>query len=350
MYKLSEIKIGPETSIRQALQVIDTGAMKIALVVDDQERLIGTITDGDIRRGLLKGLGMEDMIKDIYNPEPLVASINDTRDKIIELAISKRIHQVPLLDENYRPVRLVEIDQLLEGEKYANSVVLMAGGQGLRLRPLTNDTPKPMLKLGGKPILETVIESFKKNGFSNFYISLNYKGEQIKEYFGDGSGMDVNIRYLEEDSKMGTAGALSLIKEKQSLPILVMNGDILTGVNFENLLKFHQKGAASATMCIREYGMEVPFGVVGLNQSNIVSIEEKPVQHFFVNAGIYVLNPEVMDLIPANQVTDMTMIFEKLVQQKKTILSFPIREYWMDIGKPEDFKKAEADYQKYFNG
>ena len=324
--------------------------MKIALVVGDKDRLIGTITDGDIRRGLLKGLGMEDVILDIYNPNPIVAGIDDKKEKIIALAVENRIYQIPLVNEFFQVVKLAEIDHLLKREKYANSVVLMAGGQGLRLRPMTNDTPKPMLLVGGKPILETVIRSFRDNGFTNFYISLNYLGEQIKDYFGDGSSLDVNISYLEEDSKMGTAGALSLIAEKQSLPILVMNGDILTGVNFENLLDFHQRGGASATMCIREYGMEVPFGVVGLNQSNIISIEEKPVQHFFVNAGIYVLNPELMDLIPANEVTDMTTVFEKLVADKKTILSFPIREYWMDIGKPEDFKKAEEDFKKYFNG
>jgi len=350
LYKLNEIKISPETSIRQALQVIDTGAMKIALVVDETDRLIGTITDGDIRRGLLRGLGMEDMILDIYNPNPVVTSIHERKEKIIELAVSKRIYQIPLVDDLFRVVELAEIDHLLEREKHANSVVIMAGGQGQRLRPLTNDTPKPMLLVGGKPILETVLHGFHDNGFSNFYISLNYRGIQIKDYFGDGSVFGVKIQYLEEESKMGTAGALSLIGKEQTLPLIIINGDILTRVNFENLLDFHQQNCATATMCIREYGMEVPYGVVGLSQSNIISIEEKPVQQFFVNAGIYVLNPEVLKFIPSGTHIDMTAVFEQLFAAKKAILSYPIREYWMDIGKPEDFRRAETDYKKYFNG
>jgi len=350
LYQLSEIKIQAQSTIRQALQVIDTGAMKIALVVDEKDRLLGTLTDGDIRRALLQGSGMEDSIIDVYNQNPVVAQEKDGRDKIIELALSKKVFQIPLVDDHNRVIKLIEIDHLLEREKHANSVVLMAGGQGQRLRPLTNDTPKPMLPIGGKPILENVILGFKKNGFSNFYISLNYKGEKIKDYFGDGQSLGVTIQYLEEESRMGTAGALSLIEEKQSLPIIVMNGDILTKVSFEDLLDFHVSNEAAATMCVREYDMEVPYGVVGLNKSNIVSIEEKPVQQFFVNAGIYVLNPEVLDLLPENSAIDMTNIFEQLVSDKKTILSFPIREYWLDIGKPDDFEKAESDFKKYFNG
>ncbi len=330
--------------------VIDTGAMKIALVVDSRDKLIGTLSDGDIRRGLLKGLGMEDEIRDIYNPNPVVADIRDKKEKIIELAISKKVYQIPIVNASFQVVKLAEIDHLLQREKHANSVVLMAGGLGKRLRPLTDDTPKPMLKIGERPILENVIRKFIKNGFFNFYISLNYKGEKIKEYFGDGQSLGVNISYIEEERKMGTAGALSLIKEKQNMPILVMNGDILTGVNFEELLDFHIRREAEATMCIREYGMEVPFGVVGLKQSNIVSIEEKPVQKFYVNAGIYVLNPDVLDDILPDTSIDMTSIFESLVKGNKTILSYPIREYWMDIGKPEDFQKAEEDFKKYFNG
>jgi len=350
VYQLNEIKIPPQTTIREALEVIDTGAMKIALVVDDDDRLIGTLTDGDIRRGLLGGLGMEDLIRDIYNPNPLVAGIADSKEKIIRLAVEKRVFQIPVVDEDYRVIRLAEIDHLLEREKHENRVVLMAGGQGLRLRPLTNDTPKPMLEIGGRPILETVIDGFRKSGFSDFYISLNYKGQKIKDYFGNGSSLGVRIRYLEEDSGMGTAGALSLIKEEQQQPMIVMNGDILTRLDFEKLLDFHRQNGAAATMCTREYGMEVPYGVVGLSKNNIISIEEKPVQQFFVNAGIYVLNPEVMEFIPENSAIDMTTVFERLVAAGKTILSFPIREYWLDIGKPDDFKKAEEEFKKHFDG
>lgn len=349
MYQISEIKISPSASIREALKIIDTGAMKIALVVDEEGKLIGTLTDGDIRRGLLKGMELSDSIGSIYNNQPVSVSLSDPKEKIIELAIARKIYQIPVVDDEGRVIRLAEIDQLIRQEKHPNTVVLMAGGLGSRLRPLTDHTPKPMLPIGGKPILETVIRRFSKQGFTKFVIALNYKGEMIRQYFGNGSTLGVEIAYLDENQRMGTAGALGLLETAPNESFFVMNADILTLVNFESLMEFHIRNSADATMCIREYGMEVPYGVVRLNKDNIVSIEEKPIQQFYVNAGIYVLTPETLNLIPKGLPMDMTGLFEQAVDRGMTTLSFPIREFWMDIGKPEDYERANLDYTRLFN-
>lgn len=348
MYQITEIKITPEVTIREALRIIDTGAMKIAVVVDENGKLIGTLTDGDIRRGLLRGMELSDSIRDIYNNQPIAVNISEPKEKIIELAIAKRVYQIPVLDDDGRIIRLAEIDQLIKQEKHPNTIVLMAGGLGSRLRPLTNDIPKPMLPVGGKPILETVISRFRKHGFTRFIITLNYKGNAIRNYFGNGSTLGVEISYIEENQRMGTAGALGLLDRAPRESFFVMNADILTLVNFENLMDFHVRNGADATMCIREYGMEVPYGVVRLNKENIVSIEEKPVQQFYVNAGIYVLTPEILDLIPRGLPLDMTSLFEKAVEKEMTTLSFPIREFWMDIGRPEDYERANTDFIQLF--
>ncbi len=349
MYKVEEIKIPPSTSIRKALEIIDLGAMKLALITDETDRLIGTLSDGDIRRGLLKGLGMDDPIADIYNRQPVTCKINDSKEQVIQTAVSRRIYQIPLLNELGQVVKLAEIDHLLRKEKLPNTVVIMAGGKGKRLMPLTEKTPKPMLPVGGRPILESLITRLQQQGFSNILISINYLGDLIKSHFGDGHAFGVNIDYIEENQKMGTAGALSLIDKQLADPVLIMNGDILTNVNFENLLDFHRQSQASATMCIREYGLEVPYGVVRLNQNNIIAIEEKPVQQFYVNAGIYVLDPTVISDLDQGTAIDMTQIFEDLVTKQAHTVSFPIREFWMDIGKLEDYNRANNEYYRIFN-
>lgn len=349
MYRLEEIKLTADTTIRKALETIDLGAMKIALIVDQEDHLIGTLSDGDIRRGLLRGLEMGDSIESVYNRKPIVCKITEPKSLIIQTAVSRRVYQIPLVDDDGRVVKLAEIDHLIKKEKLPYPVVIMAGGEGKRLRPLTEHTPKPMLNVGGKPILETLISRLQLQGFSDIYLSVNYKRDQIKKFFGDGRMLGVNIHYLEEDQPLGTAGALSLIPELDSAPVLVMNGDILTNINFESLVEFHETNGSKATMCIREYGLEVPYGVVHLNARNIVSIEEKPVQQFYVNAGIYVLNPEVIRSLEKNHPVDMTRIFEQLVANEEKTLSYPIREFWMDIGKLEDYNRANNEYYRIFN-
>lgn len=343
-----KVLINADMSLRETIRVIDSGALKIALVVDADQKLLGTVTDGDIRRGILRGCSLEDSVQQVLNRTPTVAAQNEGKDQILALMRLKQVYQIPVIDGDGRVVGLEIVERILETPRYDNCVILMAGGLGSRLKPLTDDTPKPLLKVGGKPILETILENFIHYGFTNFRISVNYKGELIENYFGDGSRWGARIEYLRESKKLGTAGALGLLTERPNLPVLVMNGDVLTKVNFQQLLEFHREHRALATMCVREYDFQVPYGVVTVDNHRILNIEEKPVQRFFVNAGIYVLEPEALDLIPEDTFFDMPTLFEKVVAQQKETAVFPIREYWLDIGRMDDFQRAEGEFGKVF--
>jgi len=345
---LEDILIKPDSTIIEALRAIDKGAMKIAFVVDEDKKLLGSISDGDIRRALLKGKNLQSNIKDIYNKTPFFVYENFSRNNLIKTCMEKKIYIIPIVDKNKKIIKVITFDELVKNKKYSNKVVLMLGGLGTRLRPLTENTPKPMLKVGGKPILETIIKQFKKHGFENFVFCVNYKAEVIRDYFKDGSDFGINIEYVYEKKRMGTAGALSLLKEKPKEPFFVMNGDLLTTVNFAYMLEYHLKNRAVATMGVREYEYQVPFGVVKTIGNEIFSIEEKPKQKFFVSAGIYVLNPETIDYIPKNEYYDMPSLFEKLIKEKKNAITFPIKEYWCDIGRIEEFEKANEDYKRIF--
>lgn len=337
------------TSLREAIHILDSGAMQIVLVVDDDNKLLGTVTDGDIRRGILRGVSLDDPVGKTMNPSPTVARSGDERQLILAMMQQKQLHHIPVVDEHGTLVGLEILDEIIQRRTRDNPVVLMAGGLGSRLRPLTNDCPKPMLQVGNKPLLETILENFIEYGFRKFYISLNYMGEVIKAYFGDGSRWDVEIAYLEEDRKLGTAGALSLLPEKPTHPLLVMNGDVLTKVNFRQLLEFHLEHRAQATMCVREYDFQVPYGVVKIDRQRITGIDEKPVQRFFVNAGIYVLDPAVMELIPQDAYYDMPSLFENLIQRGDETSAFPIREYWLDIGQLADYDRANGEFTQVFS-
>ena len=348
MKNYKNILLTQTSTVKEALQIIDSGAMKIALVIDEGEKLLGTLTDGDIRRGLLKGLSLESSIESIIFKTPTVCHIEDTKEKILEVATQKKLYQMPIVDSDGRLVGIEEIDELLKPTIKSNKVVLMAGGLGTRLRPLTEHIPKPMLKVGDKPILETIILNFKKYGFTNIILSVSYKSEIIEEYFKDGSAFGVTIEYVHEEKRMGTAGALSLMREKLNEPFFVMNGDLLTNINFEHMMEYHLSHQSSATMGVREYDFQVPYGVVNVDAENILSIEEKPVHSFFVSGGIYVLDPNVLELIPGNEYFDMPTLFEKAISHKMKSVSFPIREYWLDIGRMEEFEKANNEYHEVF--
>jgi len=337
------------SSIKEALKIIDEGALQIALVIDENEKLLGTLTDGDIRRGLLDGLKLESSIKTIIFKTPTVCKLDDTKEKIIEIAVSKKRHQVPIVDNDGKLVGIEEIDELLKPQTKTNKVVLMVGGLGTRLRPLTDNTPKPMLKVGNKPILETIIGNFKKYGFVNIVLCVSYKAEIIEEYFKDGSEFGVHIEYVHENKRMGTAGALSLVREKLNEPFFVMNGDLLTNINFENMMQYHLQNSSVATMGVREYDFQVPYGVVNVEGENILCIEEKPVHKFFVSGGVYVLSSDVLKFIPDNEFYDMPTLFEKVIEEKMKSLSFPIHEYWLDIGRIEEFEKANNEFYEVFD-
>ena len=348
MKNIKNIKLKQNATIKEALGIIDSGAMQIALVVDDKDKLLGTLTDGDIRRGILRGLDLDSSIETIVFKEPAIAKISSTKEEILKIALSKKLHQIPIVDDNGIVLDLKEIEELVEPKIKTNRVILMVGGLGTRLRPLTQDTPKPMLKVGNKPILQTIVEKFAEYGFVNITMCVNFNASIIRDYFGDGKEFGVNIDYVLEEKRMGTAGALSLLKERPSEPFFVMNGDLLTNVNFEHIFNYHILNKATATMCVREYDYEVPYGVVKMNDNKIIEIAEKPVQKFFVSAGIYMLSPEILDLIPKNEFYDMPALFEKLIKLSKNVISFPIREYWLDIGRMEEYQRANEEYKEVF--
>ncbi|ASG69047.1 alcohol dehydrogenase [Francisella halioticida] len=348
MRSVENIKIDIYTTIREALKVINSGSMQIAVVTKSNGELIGTLTDGDIRRGFLNGLNMDSSIETIVFREPIISYVGETTESIIKKATIKKIHQIPVVDGNEIVIGLHLLEELSLPQTKPNRVVLMVGGLGTRLRPLTNNAPKPMLHVGEKPILQTIVEGFVNCGYENITMCVNYKSHMIQDYFGDGSKFGAKIDYILEETRMGTAGALTLLEERPIEPFFVMNGDLLTNVNFESLNDYHRYNSAVATMCVREYDFQVPYGVVKMDGNNIVSIQEKPVHSFYASAGIYMLSPEAIDYIPQKQFYDMPVLFEKLIKAQEKTVSFPLKEYWLDIGRIEEYKKANSEYDEVF--
>lgn len=333
-------------TLLNTMKIIDDSSLQFAVVVDEKQRLLGTVTDGDIRRGILRGEGLDVPITSIMNPNPTYARSGLKYHKYKQVMKSKMLKQLPIVDEYNRVIDILFEDHLATLLN-KNTVVLMLGGLGTRLRPLTNNIPKPMLKVGNKPILETIIEGFKQYGYSHFIFSVNYKKEVIQDYFQNGAAFDVTIEYIEENKRMGTAGALSLIENRPTRPFFVMNGDLLTQVNFDQLMQFHIEHQSLATMCVREYEYQIPYGVIETEGTDLVMIKEKPIQRNFVNAGIYVLNPEILDYIPQDEFYDMPSLFEQLIEKGKKTSVFPIREYWLDIGQVDDFNRANIEFKEF---
>lgn len=333
------------STIKKALEIINTEALRVAIVIDENNRLKGMISDGDIRRGLLNDLTLQDPVSQVMNSSPITAKLGTSKEALIELMERKQILSVPLLNSDGVLVGLETLHGALQHESYDNPIFIMAGGFGTRLKPLTDNCPKPMLKVGDKPILETLIRSFMKSGFYNFYISTHFMPEQIKEYFGDGSDMGIKISYVYEEEPLGTGGALGLLPDNlpKDLPLIMINGDVLTKVDFERLLNFHIENDADATMCVREYDYQIPYGVINGEGNRITSMVEKPIQRFFVNAGIYVLSPRVIQSVPVNHKIDMPTLLEQHMKEREKVLMFPIHEYWLDIGRMDDFNRAQAD-------
>ena len=348
MKNIEDITVKESISILEVMKIIDESSKQIAIVIDENNKLLGTISDGDIRRALLKNIPLTESVKEIYFKTPTVASINDSREEIINICKVKKIHQIPIVDSKGNLVGLEILDELISKEKKLNKVVLMVGGLGTRLQPLTENIPKPMLEVGNKPILQTIVEKFAEYGYLNIVMCINYKSHVIKDYFGDGAEFGVNIEYVSEKDRMGTAGALSLLKDKPQEPFFVMNGDLLTNANFEHLHNFHISNNSIGTMCVRDYDFQVPFGVVSIKDTKILSIDEKPMHKFFVNAGIYMFDPEILDYIPKNEFYDMPTLFKKLIDKNKKVISFPLREYWLDVGRIEEYEKANLEYPKEF--
>lgn len=316
MIKWENIVVHTKQTLFETMKIIDETSLQFAVVVDEDNHLLGTVTDGDIRRGILRGEGLEVPINLIMNPNPFSAKYGLKTNTYKQLMKSKNLKQLPIVNDQNQIVDILFIDHL-ETPTNKNQVILMLGGLGKRLRPLTNDIPKPMLKVGNKPIVESIIEGFKQYGYTNFIFSVNYKKEVIQDYFQNGNIMGISIDYIEEKKRMGTAGALSLLENRPTEPFFVMNGDLLTQVNFDQLMQFHQEQNAVATMCVREYEYQVPYGVIETDGVELISIKEKPIHRSFVNAGIYVLSPEVFEYIPVDTFYDMPSLFEALINQGK---------------------------------
>ena len=331
-----------DITIEEAIKILN-GGVRILLVIDSNNRLQGTLTDGDIRRGLISKLPMDSKIVNLMNSNPITASSPYSREQVLNDMRKQGILHMPIIDNNGEICGLETLQNLIEKVTYDNPVFLMAGGFGSRLHPLTEKTPKPLLSVGNCPILETILKQFIHAGFHNFFISLFYKAEMIEEYFGDGAAWGVSIKYIHEDSPLGTAGSLGLLPDDMiDLPLIMMNGDLLTRVDFEQLLHFHNQSSAAATICVRQYDYEIPYGVVEVNNDLLVNINEKPLQKFLVNAGIYVLNQGLLDLIDGATPIDMPdFLCNGIGQEKVTV--FPIHEYWLDIGHLREYERANKD-------
>lgn len=333
-----------DVSLEEAINILDRAALRIAIVVDHDERILGTVTDGDVRRALIKHLSLETPIEAVMNANPKTAQKSWTHSRVLALMEQYELLQLPLVDETGRVVGLANLHDLVNIHRYDNPVFLMAGGFGTRLRPLTHDCPKPMLKVGDKPILEQILLNFVEAGFHRFYISTHYMPEVIQEHFGDGEKWGVTIDYIHEDEPLGTGGALGLLPHNEiDLPVFMMNGDVLTSLNILSFLEFHKKHNSIATMCVREYEHQVPYGVITSEGVQIKSMVEKPVQRFFVNAGIYLLSPELVRSVQPGERIDMPTLLEKQIELGNSVNMFPVHEYWLDIGRMDDFQRAQAD-------
>jgi len=341
---ISQIQLTQTDTIRDAISIIERGHVQFAYVVDDDLLLIGTVTDGDVRRGLLDGYSLDAPVVSIMNTSYRFLSASATQDEAISLMHREALHQIPLLDDKGRVAKLFLLEELMKPITRSNPVVIMAGGEGKRLRPLTLDRPKPMLPVGGVPMLEIILKQCIDAGFTQFYLSVNYLKDHIKNYFGGGDDWGVNIQYLEEDQPLGTVGALSLLPEKPQEPVLVLNGDVLTRVNYGKLLNFHEENQASATMCVREHLTQIPFGVVHTNDVNVQSIVEKPTVNHLVNAGIYILNPKLLDLVPLGRYYDMPQLLQDAITHHYHIAAFPVHEYWLDLGQHETLEFAQQHW------
>ena len=344
----SKALVAPSATIHDAIRAIDSSGMQIALVLDGESRLVGTVTDGDVRRALIRNVSLDEAVASIMNAKPMVASEDVPDHELLALMRRTMLRCIPIVDNERRVKRVAKLSDLMQPRGKDNPVVIMAGGLGSRLSPLTTDRPKPLLQVGERPILETMLESLRDFGFQQVYLSVNYKADMLKTHFGDGSRWGLSIRYLEEDQRLGTAGALALLPEQPTHPVLVLNADLLTKINYDHLLDFHSHHGAAATMCVREYDIQIPYGVVKIEDHRIRAIDEKPIHRFLVNGGIYVLEPHVLEQIPAGTYVDMPIIFERLISAGRETVVFPIREYWVDIGQLEDLERARTDYGTLF--
>lgn len=338
------------TPIRQVIEVIDrSGKVSVALLVDDFDRLVATITDGDIRRAILAGLKIDAPVETMLplkatqpNPEPVTAPAGIDLTSALALMQTRRVRQLPLIDADAHVVDVILLSDLLPEPPDPLRAVIMAGGFGTRLMPLTENLPKPMLPVGGRPLIERIVGQLKESGVDQIVVTTHYKPESIVRHFGDGANFGVTMTYVHENEPLGTGGALGLIPTADE-PLLVINGDILTQVDFRALLEFHRDYGADLTVGVRSYTLNVPYGVVEHDGARVARIDEKPEIALFVNAGIYVVEPAVRRHLDGVTSLGMTDLIQAAIQEGLTVVSFPVLEYWMDVGQTTDYEQAQVD-------
>ena len=344
---LATLCVNEDSSIRNAVAQMDVSRIGIVVVVDEERRLLGTITDGDVRRAVLANIDLElpagillAQKSDTRYMEPIAAPEDADRDILLQLLKQHDIHHLPLVDQDQRVVAVVRLDDFLPDEGSSLQAVIMAGGSGVRLRPLTEDLPKPMLPIGGQPLMEIIVQQLRDAGIKNLNVAVHHRHQKITEHFGDGRGFGVDISYVTEDRPLGTAGSLGLMKFPDET-VLVINGDILTQVDFRAMLAYHREQHADLTVAVQRHDFQVPYGVVECDGAVIRSLVEKPSLKFLVNGGIYLLEPAVYNFIPNGKPYDMTDLIQRLVEEGRQVVAFPIHEYWMDIGQHEDYEQAQ---------
>ena len=341
LWRDSIVKIN--TPIKIAIERLNKVGIKIALVLDENFRLLGTISDGDFRRGMLSGLTLEDTVEKIMNKNPRTVNEGTSRLEILKLMNDTKILQIPLVDRNNFVIGLHLWDDISVQAKYSNIMVIMAGGKGSRLHPQTENRPKPMLLVAGIPILEHIIKRARSQGFNHFIIAINYLGQIIEDYFKDGQKFGVKIDYLHEDTPLGTAGALSLLSYKPEKAFIVTNGDVITDINYSNFLEYHTVQNAAATVAVHTHEFQIPYGVVQVNGLEIESYEEKPIVSSLINAGVYALEPDILDYIKEPRYRDMPEILDISRDLKKKVIVYPLHESWIDIGRPIDLEIANKN-------
>lgn len=340
MTDIADVRVASSATVRQAIATIAAGGQQIALVLDADDRLLGVVTDGDVRRGILRGVDLDAQVTEIMNASPLVAHDGDDSIELTDRMEKLGVRRVPVVDDAGRVTDLYTVERLLHPASTSTPVVLMAGGRGQRLYPLTKDVPKPMLEVGGVPLLEIILRNLAAQGFRRVYLSVNYLAEVIENHVGDGSQWGLQVEYVHEAKPLGTAGALGALRGAITEPFLVMNSDLLTQANLRNLLSFHRKHGAQATIGVREHIIEIPYGVVNLDGQHVASMAEKPMHRSLVNAGIYALDAAVLDRLEVDEYLDMPSLLEQVMGSGGTVSAFPIHESWLDVGRPEDLERA----------
>jgi dTDP-glucose pyrophosphorylase len=341
-----KVVMAPDNSIKDAFLVLNNERLGIALITDAGGILKGTVTDGDIRRGLLKGLTLESKLTEVLNSNPILADKNLNRRDVFNIMAKHKISQVPIVDKEMKLLGLHLMEEKVFPTTRTNTVVIMAGGKGTRLLPFTETTPKPMLLISGKPILEHNIIQARNQGFKNFILAINYLGNIIEEYFGDGSFLDVNIKYVKETTPLGTAGALALLNPTPQDDLVILNGDVISDINYADLLDFHLQNQAVGTMAVQPFEWVNPYGIVQTEELEIIDFHEKPTIKFLINAGIYALSPRSLNLIKNSTPLQMPNLFIEIRKEGGKTIVYPVHEKWIDVGSKESLNEAIQFFDK----